>query len=304
MERKEFTVYSDYDKLPLRGTLYEPSGEKRGIVQICHGMCEYRERYDAFMQFLCSQGYVVACHDHRGHGDSVFQEEDRGWFNDYDARAIVDDAVQISKYLKAEYPELSLTLFGHSMGSMIVRCYIRENDDLIDKLIVCGTPAKNPLVDIAIGLEKCIRLFYGSRHRSKLLAYLSTGKGDDKFPGEGKGAWLSHNRENIEEFHTNPKGKFRFTCNGFENLFKMMKRTYTKKGYLKKNPDLKILFISGSEDAVLGGEKNWNKAVGFLKDVVGYKNVEAKVYEGQRHEILNDTKKEEVYKDVFAFLSV
>ena len=106
------------------------------------------------------------------------------------------------------------------MGSMIVRCYIQEHDDLLKKLIVCGSPANNPLSSVAIALTKTIALFKGDKHKSKMLAYLSTGKGNDRFKGEGKGAWLSHNRENIEAFYAHRKGKNRFTCNGFENLFK------------------------------------------------------------------------------------
>ena len=301
MEIKNFTVESDYDKLMLHGTVYEPNGEKKGIVHILHGMSEYKERYLDFMQFLCENGYVAVCHDHRGHGDSVEKEADLGWFRDFHGKAIVDDAVKVTKYIQSQYPNLPVTLFGHSMGSMVVRCYVREHDDLIDKLIVCGTPVNNPLAGTAIFVEKCIRLFKGERHRSKMLAYLSTGKGNNNFPGEGKGAWLSQNRASIDAFYQNPKGRYGFTCNGFENLFNLMKRTYRKKGYLVKNKSLPVHFVSGSEDAVLGGEKNFNKCVEFFKQL-GYTNVTSKLYAGLRHEILNEFGRETVFRDILSFL--
>lgn len=301
MEKKEWIVQSEFDGLPLHVCVYEPSGEKKGVLQILHGMCEFKERYHAFMQFFAENGYVAVCHDHRGHGDSVLDEKDRGYFYELSGKAIVQDAVQITQKIKAEYPDLPVTLFGHSMGSMVARCYLRDNDDCIDKAIICGSPSKNPLVGMAIFLEKCIRLFYGARHRSKMLAYLSTGKGDGNFEGEGKGAWLCRDRSVIEKYYGNPKSNYKFTCNGFENLFRLMKRTYTKKGYQVKNPSLPIHFVSGSDDAVMGDEMQWFKAIECLRGV-GYTNVTGKLYKGLRHEIFNDIGKEEVLSDLLAFL--
>ena len=303
MEKKEFSIVSEYDKLTLRGTVYEPNGEKKGIIQIEHGMCEYKKRYEEMMNFFCSYGYVVVCCDHRGHGDSVEKAEDRGWFRDKTGQAFVDDSVQVTKYIKSVYPDLPLILFGHRMGSMIVRCYIQKHEELIDKLIVCGSPANNPLAGVGVFVAKTIGLFKGERHRSKLLAYLSTGKGNDNFPGEGHGSWLSRNRENIEKFYSDEKCGYIFTCNGFENLFKLMKSTYRKKAYEVKNPQLPILFVSGSDDAVLGGEKNFKKTVDMMSSV-GYTNVSSKLYKGLRHEIFNDLGKEEVYADLLEFVAL
>lgn len=301
MEKREFTLQSEYDQLTLHGTVYEPNGEKKGIFQIEHGMCERRERYEEMLKFFCSYGYVAVCYDHRGHGDSVEKGEDRGWFKDKKAQAIVEDGVLVTKYIKSLYPDLPVILFGHSMGSMIVRCYLQEHDDLIDKLIVCGTPGKNGLAGMGVFLAKSIGFFKGEKHRSKFLSYLSTGKGNKNFPGEGPGCWLSRNRENIEAFYGDEKCNFIFTCNGFENLFKLMKRTYDKKRYEVKNPDLPIFFISGSDDAVLGGEKKFGEAVDFMRKA-GYKNLSSELYKELRHEIFNDLGKEEVYADMLAFV--
>ena len=301
MTKKTFEIKSEYDGLTLKGIIYEPTTETKGLVHILHGKSEYKERYEEFMQFLCKNGYVVACHDHRGHGDSMENAEDIGWFRDFDGEAIVEDAVSVTKMLKDRYPDLPTVLFGHSMGSMIARCYIQKHDTLIDKLVVCGTPNKNPLVGVAILLAKCIRLFRGERHRSKMLDYLSTGKGDKNFPNEGKGAWLSSNRENIDEFYSNPKGTFVFTCNGFENLFKLLKNTYTPKRYEVNNIDLPIHFISGDKDPVMGNVMDWVRAMDFMTEL-GYRKVTGQLYEGLRHEILNELGREKVHEDVLAFI--
>lgn len=166
MQTENFTLESSYDKLPLSCTVYVPDGKAKGIFQIVHGMCEYKERYSGFMEFLAEHGFIVAAHDHRGHGQSVKGNEDLGWFNDKTANAIVEDAVQVTRTLKEKYPALPVVLFGHSMGSMVVRCYIQKYDKEIDKLIVCGSPSKNSLADVAIAMAKSVALFKGERHRS------------------------------------------------------------------------------------------------------------------------------------------
>ena len=301
MIKKEFTVVSDYDGLPLKGVLYESENSPKGIVQLVHGMCEYKKRYLPFMEFLAQNGYVAACYDHRGHGESILAEADRGWFRDFHGKAVVEDCVQVTKYLKSLYPDLPVTLLGHSMGSMVVRCYLREHDDLIDKLIVSGSPSSNPLAGVAVVLAKTVRLFRGQRHRSKMLSFLATGKGSKAFQKSGKGSWLTHDEEVAKAYYSDPACGFIFTVNGFENLFNLMKFTYKKRGYQVKNPDLPIHFISGADDAVLVNAEKWEQSVDFLRKV-GYKRVTGKLYPDFRHEVLNEIGKEAAYADVLAFM--
>lgn len=301
MEKKNFEIQSPFDGLALKGMIYEPDGEYKGLIHILHGKSEYKERYDEIMQFFSKNGYVVACHDHRGHGESLQKEEDRGWFGDFEGEAIVADAVAVTKALQEQYPNIPVILYGHSMGSMIARCYLQKNDKLVDKVVLSGTPNANSLVGTAIFLTKIIRCLRGAHHRSKFLDYCATGKGDKNFPNEGKGAWLSANRENIHEFYSNPKGRFVFTCNGFENLFKLLKNTYTAKRYAVVKPDLPIHFISGDRDPVMGNIMAWARAVEFMQDV-GYQNVTAKLYKDMRHEVHNEPTRQVVYDDVLAFI--
>lgn len=301
MIKEKFTVVSSYDNLPLAGWLIAPENGANGIVQLVHGMAERKERYEELMTFLAENGYACVIHDHRGHGESLRSIEDRGFMGDYDGNAIVEDAVLVGKYAKEQYPDLPLILFGHSMGSLVVRCYAQTHDAMLSKLIVCGSPSKNPLAGVAIGLEKSIRLFRGAHHRSKLLAFLSTGKGDKQFPGEGDHAWLSRNRENVEEYLADEGCGFAFTCNGYENLFKLMKNTYQKKRYTVNNPTLPIHFIAGEKDPVIVSQKAWLEAVDFMKEV-GYPNTTCKLYKDMRHEIHNELGREEVYQDLLAFI--
>ena len=165
---------------------------------------------------------------------------------------------------------------------------------------MCGPPSKNPFAAAGVAMAKSVALVKGERHRSDTLAQLSTGNGDKKFPGEGKGAWLTRNKSVVEAYNADPHCNFTFTCNGFENLFRLMQKTYDKNGYFVKKPMLPVFFVSGSDDPVLIDEDKWQKAQQLLRDV-GYRNVSGKLYHQMRHEILNEIDKEEVYGDLLAF---
>lgn len=301
MKKEKFIVKSHFDGLELVCVAFEPETQPKGVIQFVHGMCEHKGRYEEMMEFFVNNGYITVAYDQRGHGETAFIKENLGWFGDNTGKGIVEDAYAVTKEIKIKYPNLPVVLFGHSMGSMVVRCYLQDHDEEIDKLIVCGSPNYNPFVGVAIGMTKTIGLIKGKKHRSKMLSYLSTGKGNENFPGEGESAWLSRNRENINKYIADPYCKYIFTCNGFENLFRLMQSTFSKKAYKVKNPTLPIHFVSGSDDAVLGGEKNWVKVHDALRGV-GYENVSGKLYHELRHEIHNEPEREMVYEDLLAFI--
>ena len=305
MQKREFTLQSKYDNLALSCAEYTAEGvtqtNAKGVVQIVHGMCEYKERYENFIDYLTRNGYIVFAHDHRGHGGSVTANENLGYFGDKKGEAIVDDAALVTDEIRRLYPGLSVTLFGHSMGSLVVRAYIQKYEEKIDKLIVCGSPSKNSLAGFGLMLNGVISAFRGKKYRSRLMANASTGGGDDKFPGEGKNAWLTRDKTVVEKYNADEKCNFVFSCNGFSNLLHLVKNAYKKKKYPAKHSDLPIFFMAGADDPVIGSEKKWLAAQQFLRDV-GYKNVTGKSYPKMRHEILNELGKEEVYADALAFI--
>ena len=305
MQKREFTLQSKYDNLALSCAEYTADGvtqtNAKGVVQIVHGMCEYKERYEGFIDYLTQNGYVVFAHDHRGHGGSVTANENLGYFGDKKGEAIVDDAALVTDEIRRLYPGLSVTLFGHSMGSLVVRAYIQKYEEKIDKLIVCGSPSKNSLAGFGLMLNGVISAFRGKKYRSRLMANASTGGGDDKFPGEGKNAWLTRDKAVVEKYNADEKCNFVFSCNGFSNLLHLVKNVYKKNKYPAKHSDLPIFFMAGADDPVIGSEKKWLAAQQFLRDV-GYKNVTGKSYPKMRHEILNELGKEEVYADALAFI--
>lgn len=308
MIKKQFFLQSNFGNVRLDCAEYvgedieKKEREPRGIVQIVHGMCEYKERYEPFIEFLTSNGYIVFAHDHRGHGNSVKEQSEIGYFGDKKGVAIVEDTAKVTDEIEKRYPSLPLTLFGHSMGSLVVRVYLQKYEEKIDRLIVCGAPSKNALAGAGIALNNCISLFKGAKHRSALMAKLSTGGGDEDFPGEGKNAWLTRDVAVREAYNADEKCNFTFTCNGFSNLLHLMKKTYRKRRYPVRKSDLPILFIAGAADPVTINAKKREEACLFMRKI-GYTDVVRKEYEAMRHEILNEIGKEEVYNDVLRFLS-
>ena len=290
---------SEKDNLELEVCVSTPKGKPKGIVQISHGMTEHKERYYPFMKYLNSKGYVCVIHDHRGHGASVKTMEDHGYFYTNDTSYIRDDLHLVTKYIKDRYKELDITLFSHSMGTLVARNYLKVYDNEIDKLILCGPPTRNGLVDVAIILAKIACLFSSKKH-NRILNKLSVGSYNKNFK-EPRG-WLCSDTKVVEEYDEDPLSGFIFTSNGFLNLFKMLKEVYIKKDYEVNNKNMPILVIAGEDDPVIGDTSKFNHLVNFLKEL-GYKKVSSKLYKGMRHELLNEVGNEKVYEDIVKFIS-
>ena len=297
------TVYltSKQDGLKLHVLLMEPEEEPKGIVQIVHGMAEHKERYEPFMEMLCKQGYISIIHDHRGHGKSIRAKEDLGYFYDESGKAIVEDVHQITQWAKDRYGEMPYHLFGHSMGSLVVRCYLKKYDNELDSLIICGSPSENKAAKAAILLAKAACKIRPHKRGDffQKLAFGLYGKILEE--GESENDWISYNKENVKAYDENPLDGFVFSNNGFLNLFLLMDETYNNKGWQVKHPSLPILFIAGADDPCIGSKKQYAKAMTTLKKR-GYNNVRGMLFLNRRHEILNEDGVEKVYKAVLSFL--
>ena len=303
MKKEKIKITSTIDGLIIDVIIMYPRGDIKGIVQISHGMAEHKERYEDFMKFLANNGYVSIIHDHRGHGKSIKKGDDLGYFYDDTSDYIVEDVHQITKYIREKFPKKKLILLGHSMGSLVVRKYLKKYDNDIDKLIVSGSPSKNNMIDIAILLTKIIIFFKGDRYRSKLIQKLAFGNYNKNIrDNNSANSWLSTDKKVVLEYDKCDKCGFIFTTNGFLNLFKLMKEIYVNRGWNLFNKKLKILFIAGSEDPVIVSKNDWIKSQDFLKKV-GYNNIDSILYDGMRHEILNEKNKQIVYDDILNFIN-
>ena len=310
-----YTHISKSDGLPLSVLRIEPDEncKIKGIVQLVHGMVEHKERYVTFMKYLAEHGYITVIHDNRGHGESVRSKNDYGYFYKGGYEALIEDIHEITLETKM-YAEnergvlvsgkegVPFILLGHSMGSLAVRCYIKQYDKDIDRLCVIGCPSNKPGVVPGLIIVNILKLLKGDKERSKFMDYLVMDSNyGNKFKDEGPGAWICSDPELVAEYGKDPLSGFSFTINGYENLLKLTKETYSKTGYAMNNPDLKIKFFSGKDDPCAVSYKAFRNAMLLLKHQ-GYKNVSGKMYKGMRHEILNEIDKERVYRDILDFI--
>ena len=297
MKTSTFSLRSSYDELDLSVLAISPETSPKAVVQFVHGMCEYKERYLPFMEFLCSQGYACIIHDHRGHGASVKSAEDLGYFYSGGYEAVVSDVLTVNEHARKMFPGCPVYLFGHSMGSLAVRSFTKRYDSSIDGLVVCGSPSRNPAAGAGKMLAKIIAGFKGERHRPALIQKIAFDGFNKRFSSEGLNAWLSTDKENVSSYNDDPLCGYCFTGNGFMGLFDLMTDTYSSDGWKLAKPELPVHFIAGSDDPCITSLKDFEDAAGHMK-AMGYANVTAKTYEGLRHEILNEVGREIIWQDV------
>ena len=293
-------IKSSSDNLELELAYIEPKEEIKGVVQISHGMSEHKERYYDFMEYLKNQGYVVVINDHRGHGSSVKNKEERGYFYTEDINYIINDLYDVTKYIKNKYKDKKIYLFSHSMGTLVARGYIQKYDNEIEKLVLCGPPTKNELTKFAIKLSQVSKYINKDNKPSKLLNKLTFGsynKGNTI-----NNEWLSKSIDNVNNYNEDELCGFIFTGNGFINLYKLMDNAFCKENYKMQNKSLPIFVIAGSKDPVIQNKNKFLELVDFLKEL-GYKDVTSKLYKDLKHEILNEEEKNIIYKDVLDFFN-
>lgn len=270
-----------------------PEKPKAAVVLV-HGMAEHKERYYPFMTYLCENGYACIIADTRGHGPSE-KPEDLGWFGENGKQKVIDDAIGLVEYARATYPGLKVFLWGHSMGSMTVRCVLKQRPDLLDGLMISGSPSYNPGTPAGIFLTHVMDLFRGERYRSKLITGIMFGECIRRFKDEPlHNAWLSTNYEDVKKYNEDPLCGFPFTLNGYRTVMQLMADTYSPEGWAPAKENLPVDFEVGADDPFINNEADFRKAVQTVKDH-GYK-VTSQMYPGMRHEIINELRRQEVWE--------
>ena len=304
MKKQEFTFRSTSGLCNIRAIKYIPDGEIKAILQISHGMQEFMDRYEKFANYLCDKGYLVVGNDHLGHGGSVNSKEDWGYFAEKDGnKALLDDLFEVTKIIKADYPNKPYFLLGHSMGSFYARQYLGEHGNEVDAAIIMGTGHEPlPVVKAGMAICKIIAVIKGWRHRSNFVNNMAFGSYNKKFePARTRVDWLTKDEDIVDWYLNEPRCTFMFTLNGYYNMFKGISRLHDKNLLNNVPKDLPILFVSGQDDPVGSFGKEVYAAADSLKNV-GCKNVEVKLYPNDRHEILNELDRQQVYSDLYNWL--
>lgn len=301
--KKEINVPSSDKIHVLKGVMYVPNGEIKGIFHVVHGMTEHIARYGTFMEELAKYGYLACGYDNLGHGHTANSMDELGFIahkNGYLHLAM--DVKEFSLEVKKLYPDVPYYLMGHSMGSFITRIAAAEFVEP-KKYVIMGTGSKNPFADAGIFLASVISFFCGEKHRSKLLQKMAFGSYNKKFSSDthkSSSAWLSTDHSVREKYKSDDLCNFKFSVSAMKDLIKLNKYANSKRWYKNISKTMPILLVSGTDDPV----GNYSKGIYDIKNKLDkvHANARVKLYEGARHEILNDKCRDEVISDIIAFI--
>ena len=301
---EERSYLSADKKTQVHACVWRPEGiAPKGIIQLSHGMCEYMGRYDAWARRFCEVGFVVCGNDHLGHGQTAESESELGFIpQGIGADCLVEDLHTMSVLIKAEYPELPLVLYGHSMGSFVLRAYLSRYGGELSAALISGTAGAGQPVGVAKRLAKTIAAVKGDHHRSKLLTGLAFGAYNKRFEDEqDRRSWLTREKAVRDAYRNDPLCRFKFTAAGYEALFTLLSTVSNKKWPLTVPKNLPILLFAGDMDPV----GDYGKGVQQVYDrlvAAGCERAAIKLYAGGRHEMHNELNCDEVFADLVAFL--
>lgn len=287
-----YTLFSP-DAIPIKATLL-----------IIHGMQEHSGRYLEIAEYFAYRGISVLTYDHLGHGKSVKEKKDIGFFqkNAPDER-LINDAIMMSNYLKEQHPDVPHFILGHSMGSFITRCLLQRIGDQFSGAIITGTGG--PLTGInlvktyfslANKIAPYTKTFFNSLFNTVNNSHF---KKDNNFDDT---SWLSLNPANRNAFSQDELCGIPFTNNAFYALFSVYKKATARNWAHTIPKSLPFLFISGEDDPIGNFGKGVSETVTHLRKD-GFEGVRVKLYPKMRHEILNEEIRLKIFHEIDEWIS-
>lgn len=302
---KKYTekIASTDSKNDLNVIIWETEKEPIGVLQIVHGMAEYIDRYDNFAKYMTEHGFNVIGHDHLGHGFSVSDERDYGFFAEENGdKIIIEDMHSVTQYAREKWEELPNFILGHSMGSFCLRQYLTKYSNDIFGAIIMGTgwiPSAAALLGKTIATNTCKSK--GSHTVNPLLIKLTLEPYNKPFaPARTNCDWLSRDEKQVDLYVNDKLCGFDFTAGAYKDFFTILEKIAKNRQLIGMRKSLPILITSGSVDPV-GGKKACEKLNAQYKRC-GIDDVTLKLWENDRHEILNELDKSDVYDYIYNWL--
>lgn len=302
---KKYTekIASKDSKNNLNVIIWETEKEPLGVLQIVHGMAEYIDRYDNFAKYMTEHGFNVIGHDHLGHGYSVSDEHDYGFFAEENGdKIIIEDMHSVTQYAREKWEELPNFILGHSMGSFCLRQYLTKYSNDVFGAIIMGTgwiPSAAALLGKTIATNTCKSK--GSHTVNPLLIKLTLEPYNKPFaPTRTNCDWLSRDEKQVDLYVNDKLCGFDFTAGAYKDFFTILEKIAKNRQLIGMRKSLPILITSGSVDPV-GGKKACEKLNAQYKRC-GIDDVTLKLWENDRHEILNELDKSDVYQYIYNWL--
>ena len=308
MLKKEFYFPSSDGQTQIHVIQWFPEAGVKAVLQISHGMVEYINRYDEFAAFLAKQGYAVVGNDHLGHGKSVQDDSWLGYFTEKEGNKVVlRDIHRLRLMTEKRFPDVPYFILGHSMGSYMLRKYLTiHNDDLRGAIIMGTGCVPDNTTKLGINVCKFLAKIFGWHHRSKLVESLSFGGPYKKYDLSGKtlsNSWLTKDEDIVKFYYSEPRCTFKFTLNGYLGLMEAVLYDNQLENVKKVPNKLPIFIVSGQDDPVGDNGVGVKKVYDLFKEA-GSLDITYKLYENDRHEILNETDRDKVYADLLAWMRV
>lgn len=302
---QDFYFQSSTGRTSIHALKCVPDGKPRAVVQIAHGIAEHIDRYRPFMEFLADNGFVAAGNDHLGHGKSIRVPEEQGFFAEKDGWwRVVDDMDKLHDIMSNEYPELPYVLFGHSMGSFLTRTYLIKHPDKYDGVILSGTGHQSPALVLGGNAAASVMAkLNGAMGDGTKLDSLAFGSYLSKIENpRTKFDWLSRDAEQVDKYIADPLCGFVGKIGLYRDMMQGIKFITDKKNIAQMNKEKPVYFMSGDGDPVGDYGKGVERAYKAFCDA-GLHDVFMRLYPGGRHEMLNETNKEQVYQDILNWLN-
>lgn len=295
----KYITLDAFDNTKLNITLWDEVATPKGCVQISHGMAEHPDRYDDFAKFLNGKGYIVAADDHRGHRKCGIDGVNGQVYGD-SWNQTLEDMDTLCEYLKNTY-KLDVALVGHSYGSFLTQRYLEKNSKKLVGAILSGTAyMKNALLSMGLVIASIQKTFLGGDKKGNLINKLSFGSYNKKFVDQGQEfAWLSRDKEQVQKYQDDPDCGYTLCLDYYQSFFKGVMKMYGEDAKTI-DKDFKLMIAVGGDDPVSNSSVLAAKLNNFYMGL-GLKPL-FKVYNKARHEILNETNKEEVYADMGNFI--
>jgi alpha-beta hydrolase superfamily lysophospholipase len=290
----------------VRLALYEwPSPPSpKAVVQITHGLSEHAARYDRLARALTQAGYAVFASDHRGHGKTARDPSELGFFAPEDGfKKLVADLLAVNREIESRYLDLPRVLLGHSFGSFVSQAYLFEHASTVRAVVLSGTTSANRFaVAPGLGLAHALRVRLGPRAKSKLLQQLSFGSYNDAFkPNRTDFDWLSRDPAEVDKYAADPLCGFDTTVQGWIDLLGGLLHIRSSERQRRLPKDLPIYLLSGTADPV-GDMGKGPTRLSRQYLAAGLTRVKLNLYASARHELFNETNRDQVTDELIAWL--